>query len=46
VAWEAIEQLPTGAVLGCWCVDKEHAGEGNDCHCDVIARTWKTLQTA
>jgi hypothetical protein len=45
-AWQALAQLPAGAVLGCWCVNKKEAGAGaDDCHCDVLARAWKTLQT-
>lgn len=43
---EAMSRLTSESVLGCWCVDKAVAGEGTeDCHCDVIAKAWKWLNS-
>lgn len=43
---ETLKGLSEESVLGCWCVDKEKAGEGTEqCHCDVIAKAWKWLKS-
>lgn len=45
-AWRIITTLSENTVLGCWCTTKQRAGEGPlECHCDVIARAWKYLQS-
>lgn len=37
----ALTALTADSVLGCWCVNKENAGERPwCCHCDVIACVW------
>jgi poly(3-hydroxybutyrate) depolymerase len=38
VVLAALDSLREDSVLGCWC--KPH-----DCHCDVIVRAWKWLQS-
>lgn len=40
----AIEAYEGLVSLGCWCVNKEAAGEGEEaCHCDVIAKAVRWL---
>ena len=40
-----LEGLKEDSVLGCWCCNKEVAGEGPEqCHCDVIAKAWRWLK--
>jgi len=39
----ALAGLTADSVLGCWCVNKENAGDRPwCCHCDVIACVWAT----
>lgn len=42
----ALASLTEDSVLGCWCVEKEKAGEGREqCHADVIVKAWRYLQS-